>query len=84
MSKEKLTPEELFDKHANPQFAFEKAIKKDVFCEIIRNHERDLDELKNCVKVELDIIKNLISGKRVVNLDELIAYYESILKKYNV
>lgn len=43
---------------------------------------RDFEELYEAVKVELQIIKNLIASKRVVNLDESIAYYESLLKKH--
>ena len=43
---------------------------------------RDFEELYEAVKVELQIIKNLIASKRVVNLDEAIAYYESLLKKH--
>ena len=43
---------------------------------------RDFEELYDAVKVQLQIIKNLISSKRVVNLDEAIAYYETLLKKY--
>jgi hypothetical protein len=43
---------------------------------------RDFEELYEAVKVELHIIKNLITSKRVVNLDEAIAYYENLLKKH--
>lgn len=43
---------------------------------------RDFEELYEAVKVELQIIKNLIASKRVVNLDEAIAYYESLIKKH--
>lgn len=43
---------------------------------------RDFEELYEAVKVELQIIKNLIASKRVVNLDEAIAYYENLLKKH--
>lgn len=39
------------------------------------------DELVESVKVQLDIIKNLIASKRVVNLDEAISYYEQLLKR---
>ena len=41
-----------------------------------------VSELYEAVKVELQIIKNLIASKRVVNLDEAISYYESLLKKH--
>ena len=44
----------------------------------------EFEELYMAVKVELEIIKNLIASKRVVNLDEAIAYYEQLLKKYEV
>lgn len=40
------------------------------------------DELIDTVRIQLSIIKNLISGKRVVNLDEAIAYYSSLVEKY--
>ena len=42
----------------------------------------DFEELYEAVKVELQIIKNLIASKRVVNLDEAITYYETLLKKH--
>lgn len=85
MSEIRLTPEEMFDEHADCQFEdehneLERAITKDAFCEIIREYETEREKLLDCIKIELDIIKNLISGKRIVNLDESIAHYESILK----
>ena len=45
-------------------------------------HETGLTprELKEAISTQLQIIKSLSSGKRVVNLDEAIAHYESILK----
>jgi len=39
------------------------------------------DELLEAVKVELEIIKSLIASKRIVNLDESIAYYEKLITK---
>ena len=41
------------------------------------------DDLIDSVGVQLRIIKSLVGGTRIVNLDESIAYYESIAKKYN-
>lgn len=40
------------------------------------------DELVDAVRVQLSIIKNLTESKRVVNLDEAIAYYSSLVEKY--
>ena len=45
-----------------------------------------LTKLQNSIfpeGVQLRIIKSLVGGTRIVNLDESIAYYESIVKKYN-
>jgi hypothetical protein len=41
----------------------------------------NFEELIDAVAVELQIIKALISGKTVVNLDESIAYYEKLIKE---
>lgn len=40
------------------------------------------NELYDAVRVQLQIIKNLLASKSIVNLDESIAYYENLLKKY--
>lgn len=41
-----------------------------------------IEELVEAVEVQLAIIHRLLGGKRIVNLDEAIAYYESLIKKY--
>jgi hypothetical protein len=39
------------------------------------------DELLEAVKGQLNIIETLIASKRIVNLDEAIAYYKSLIEK---
>lgn len=39
------------------------------------------DKMKEAIEVQLQIIESLVSGKRVVNLDESIAYYKNLLKQ---
>ncbi len=42
----------------------------------------EIEELVQAVKVQNELIRSLISSKRVVNLDESLLYYDSLVKKY--
>lgn len=44
----------------------------------------DVTEIIYALEESLSIIKNLISRKKVKNLDESISYYEKLLKKHNI
>jgi hypothetical protein len=47
-----------------------------------QNKKGNNDILIDAIKMQIDIIFRLIGSKRVVNLDESIAYCESLVKKY--
>lgn len=43
--------------------------------------ELEIAELRDALKNSKEVIENLIAGKRIVNLDEALAYYNSLLKQ---
>lgn len=53
-------------------------IRKD---ERIHKLEAEKTELREALQNAVEVIHTLIGGKRIVNLDEAIAHYKSILKQ---
>lgn len=50
----------------------------------LMEHEEIITELSQAVITQLQIIKSLVHSERVVNLDEAISYYESLVRPYEI